>query len=245
MPSITRADMEDWWASIRAKGLSRQRLISIRALIRGIFRRAVPSGMLAQNPAEAIAGRVGREDKEVRQAEWLTEPELTKLLAVADAREPRYHPILLALASTGIRLGEAVGLQVGDLDLTRCKLSIRRAIRKRRVGSPKSGKAGTVDVPPATIAVLRPWVDIIRAEAAVRGEEACWLFPGATGGPMDESVVRDALTRSLKAAAIRRKFRVHHLRHTYASLALQRGVPLLTVSRELGHRGDRPTSTAT
>jgi len=232
---ITRADVEDWWAGIRGKGLSHPRLSPIRTVLTHVFRRAVASGMLTHNPAEAITGRIGREDREVRQVEWLTEPELTTLLAVAEQREPRYHPILFTLASTGIRLGEAVGLQVGDVDAKRCKLAIRRAIRKRRVGSPKSGKPRTVDVPPATIAVLQNWLGVVRAEAAVRGEEACWLFPSASGAPVDEPLIRDALGRALKAAGIRRKLRVHHLRHTYASLALQRGVPLLTVSRQLGH----------
>ncbi len=232
---ITIADIEGWWAGLRSGKLSHKRLRTIRGILVGIFRRAVTSGLAERNPADAITGRLGREDREVRQAEWLTEPELVKLLTVAADREPRHHPILLTIASTGIRLGEAVGLQAGDVDLPRCKLSIRRAIRKRQVGSPKSGKPRTVDVPSATIAVLRGWLDVIRAEAAVRGEEACWLFPSATGTPVDEPVVRDALVRALKAAGIRRKLRVHHLRHTYASLALQRGVPLLTVSRQLGH----------
>jgi len=200
-----------------------------------IFRRAVTSGILPRNPVEAIRGRLGREDREVRQVEWLTEPELTRLLTVAAEREPRYHPLLLTIASTGLRLGEAVGLQVGDVDLVRNKLYIRRAIRKRQVSSPKSGKPRTVDVRPSTIAVLRGWIEMVRAEAAVRGEEACWLFPSATGKPVDEPLIWNALARALKAAGIRRRLRVHSLRHTYASLALQRGVPLLTVSRQLGH----------
>lgn len=75
---------------------------------------------------------------------------------------------------------------------------------------------------------------MVRAEAALRGE-ACWLFPSAPAKPADEPLIRNALARTLKAAGIRRRLRVHDLRHTYASLALQRGVPLLTVSRQLGH----------
>lgn len=47
--------------------------------------------------------------------------------------------------------------------------------------------------------------------------------------------MREALRRALRAAGIRRPVRLHDLRHTYASLALHRGVPLLTVSRQLGH----------
>jgi len=231
---ITRPDVESWWATVRAKGLSRERLTNIRSVARGVFRRAVASGMIPTSPVDVIGGRLGREDHEVRQAEWLTEPDLTKVLAVAKEREPRFHPLLLTLASTGIRLGELLGLQVGDADLDRGKLSIRRAVRKFLVSSPKSGKPRTVDVPPVTVAVLRDWMDTIRAEAAVRGQEGLWLFPSLTGHLLDATYVRAALRRVLLAAGIR-QIRLHDFRHTFVSLALQRGVPLLIVSRQIGH----------
>ncbi len=233
--TITRGDVEGWWAGVLGRGLSRQRLVHIRSVISGIFRRAVSSGLVPNNPVEVIRGRLGREDKEVRQAEWLTEPELAKFLAKTREREPGSYPILLTLASTGIRLGEALGLQVGDVDLERGKLSIRRSVRKFKVGSPKSGKPRSVDVPPATIEVLKGWIDTIRAEAAVRGQEATWLFPSQMGNLLDSSTPRSALRRVLLGAGITRRFRIHDLRHTYASLAIQRGVPLVIVSRQLGH----------
>ncbi len=50
-----------------------------------------------------------------------------------------------------------------------------------------------------------------------------WLFPSVTGKPMDEAPVRAAFRRCLKAAGIERAVRLHDLRHTYASLARQRG----------------------
>jgi integrase len=235
LDSITRNEIEDWWSVLRGKGLSPIRLSRIRTVLSSVFRRAVASGLLVQNPADAIGGRIGKARGEVRQVEWLTEPELTKLLRVAETREPRYYSMLLTLASTGLRLGEAVGLQVGDVDLERGKFHVRRAIRKRQEGSPKSGKPRTVDVPPSTIAALRGWIDTVRAEAALRGQEATWLFPSSTGRPLDEPLVGKTLRRILPLTGIHRRITPHSLRHTYASLALQRGVPLLVVSRQLGH----------
>ncbi|MFI5338446.1 MAG: tyrosine-type recombinase/integrase [Candidatus Methylomirabilales bacterium] len=235
LSDISVGDVEAWWASLRGTGLSHKRLRTIRGVLAGIFKRAVVGGLLGRNLADAIAGRMGKEDREVRQVEWLTEPELTKVLTVAKEREPSYYPFFLTIVSTGMRLGETLGLQVGDVDLDRGKLAVRRSIRKHRIGSPKSGKPRTVDVPPATVAVLQDWIDTIRAEAAVRGQEATWLFPGKTGAPREDKCFVPALRRILKPAGILRPLRVHDLRHTYASLALQRGVPLLVVSRQLGH----------
>jgi integrase len=48
--------------------------------------------------------------------------------------------------------------------------------------------------------------------------------------------------RALKAAGITRPFRLHDLRHTYASLAIRRGVDLLVVSRQLGHHSIKITA---
>jgi len=213
------------------------------AVVKGISRRAVASGAIQSYRAEATIGRLGREDKEVRPAEWLTEPELVKVLAVAKERESHFFPMLFTLASTGIRLGEALGLQVGDVDLERGKFYIRRSVRKFRVGSPKSRKPRKVDVPPATVAVLRDWIATVRAEAAVRGQEASWMFPATAGQPQGGRPVREAFRRCLTRAGIGRTLRLHDLRHTYASLAIQRGVPMLLVSRQLGHGGLAITDT--
>ena len=235
LPEITVADVEMWWAGLRGKGFSHKHLGNIRNVLGGIFQRALASDLIGRNPVDAIKGKLGREDREVRQVEWLTEPELTRFLGVAAEREPRHYPMLLTLLSTGMRLGEALGLQVGDVDLERRKLHIRRSVRKLRVGSPKSGKPRTVDVPSFTVKVLEQWLNLIRAEAAVRGQEPNWLFPSATGGILDDGPVRQAMRRVLRASGIQRHFRLHDLRHSYSSLALQRGVPLLVVSRQLGH----------
>jgi len=67
---------------------------------------------------------------------------------------PIEYPIFLVMATCGLRVGEALGLQAGDLDGPARQLHIRRSVRRGYVDSPKSGKAGVVDVPAATMAVL-------------------------------------------------------------------------------------------
>ena len=52
--------------------------------------------------------------------------------------------------------------------------------------------------------------------------------------PLTLEVVRKGLRKALLAAGVR-QIRLHDLRHTYATLAVKAGVPLLTVSRQLGH----------
>jgi len=92
-----------------------------------------------------------------------------------------------------------------------------------------------VFLPEATVEVLRQWLDVVRAKAALRGEAPHWLFPSRTGRALDGCHVRDGFKRILKAVGITRHCRLHDLRHTYGSLAIQRGVDILLVSRQMGH----------
>lgn len=119
----------------------------------------------------------------------------------------------------GIRLGECLGLHVRDADLDRGYLAIRRSLRKYRESSPKSGKPRTVLLPEATVGVLRQWLDVVRAEAALRGEAPQWFFSSRAGRALDGCHTRDGFRRILKAVAITRCIRLNDLRHTCGSLA--------------------------
>ncbi len=234
---VTADRVEAWWTKTREEGLSRGRLAALRRLLRAICRRAVSLGLLQSNPAERIEGRLGRDQGEIqKKADYLTAEDLTTFLGTAERVCPKEYPIFLVMGTCGLRVGEAVGLQAGDLDGPGLRLHIRRTVRRGYVDSPKSGKAGIVDVPASTMAVLARIREIRQAEAAVRGTEARWLFPGATWTTMPETpeMVQNVMRRVLKAAGLRR-IRPHDLRHTYATLAIQAGVPLLAVSRQLRH----------
>ncbi|WP_350102369.1 tyrosine-type recombinase/integrase [Myxococcus sp. SDU36] len=71
-----------------------------------------------------------------------------------DAAEPEWRTLLLLALKTGLRHGELIGLQWGDLDLPRGKLQVRRSIWQGVTGLPKGGRGRTVDLP-ASAATLR------------------------------------------------------------------------------------------
>ena len=77
-----------------------------------------------------------------------TRRELAALLDVAQRDYSDSYPFLLTLARTGLRLGEAVGLEWRDVHLGERVLHVRRSVRKNRVSLPKNGKPRRVDVSP-------------------------------------------------------------------------------------------------
>jgi integrase len=237
MPDVTADRVEEWWVRLRGEGMVLRHVGTIRSVLKGICRRAVSLGLIHSNPVDRIDGPMGKGHGEIAEpADYLTAAELETFLKTAERVCPKEYPALLVTATCGLRVGEAVGLQVGDMDVPGLRLHVRRTARRGYIDSPKNGKPGIVDVPATTMAVLQRVKEIRQAEAAVAGTEARWLFPSRQRPtkPLTEQTMRNMMRRVLRATNLR-EIRVHDLRHTYATLAIQAGVDILTVSRQLRH----------
>jgi integrase len=135
-------------AAKRAHHGLRTILIPLRAMLNA----AVEDGVIPGNPALRL-GRLlrGLAVREGRRATALTADELSSLLASAEATLPEYADLVHVLAWSGLRIGEACGLQWADLDLRGRSLDVKRTISWQRghvrVTAPKSGRARRVDIP--------------------------------------------------------------------------------------------------
>lgn len=168
---------------------------------------------------------------------WLTEDEEKKLLPVC---APHLHDLVVFLMDTGARLREATLLTWVDVDLDR---KPRAAVRFMET---KSGKPRGVPLSTRVEEMLRQ----LKAECP-EGEGRVFLYrPVGRGG------VGSGETRRGKAVPFNNPFstwdtarkrvglddmNLHDLRHTFASRLVMRGVPLLTVSKLLGHHSIQMT----
>ena len=84
-----------------------------------------------------------------------------------------------------------------------------------------------------TLPLAQDTVDILKLQKKKVGSSP-WVFPSPNGGPISPDSVGNMLHRVLKRAGLSR-IRFHDLRHTFATLALQNGVDIKTVSGMLGH----------
>ena len=181
----------------------------------------------------------------------MTAEQLERFLRAAAQSDVRHYPLLLLLARTGLRIGEALGLERSDCDLQAKEIHVRRtleAIRRgmsptERLGSPKSGKARMVDVSQQLADELRR-LELARKTHALRlgtGKLPPWVFTTREGSPLDESRVRKAFKRLLKMASLPTTLSPHCLRHTYAILMIQAGAPLTYIRDQLGHSSIKVT----
>ena len=141
-----------------------------------------------------------------------------------------YELYYLDLA-TGLRRGELLGLKWADVDLDRGMLKIQRAISRQNgkvVEAPLKTKNAYRTLPLSADAI-----SVLKMQKCKVGNSE-WVFPSPPGGPMSPDSVLHMLQRVLKRAGLPR-IRFHDLRHTFATMALQNGVDVKTVSSMLGH----------
>ena len=232
---------------------SRTALRLMKAALSSVLTDAVElDGLLKSNPALAITSRKKRNRTGTSRPEVnaMTAKQRDAFLAHAQVREQQgLLPYRLRMmwelrAKTGLRPEEAYGLHVGDVDLGSHTLRVERAVSLGKMKSTKTHERRAVDLSDDLARHLAPYLDYVQAEAVASNlPEPHWLFPGRPGGLVteaDERWHRDLFKQVLHAAQLP-SFVPYDLRHTFASLLLSGNVPLLYVSKMLGH--SKPTTT--
>jgi integrase len=163
---------------------------------------------------------------------------------VAREHYPRHSPLFLCALRTGLRLGELLGLQWGDIDYHGRFIEVRRSlVEGGRIELPKNGKIRRVDLSLVLAETLQR-LRVKRAEEALaRGWEQVpeWVFCNEEGRPIWKSnFERRVFHKALEKAKLRR-IRFHDLRHTFASRLIQNGESLVYVKDQLGHHSIKVT----
>ena len=169
--------------------------------VSGFYRYAVDEELIGRNPVSAVRRpRVGNES----QSTGLSRDELAALLEAASAHSPRTNALILLLAMDGLRISEALGADVADLDT-------ERGHRVPRI-TRKGGKRATVPLAPRTADAI---------DIYLQGRADGPLFATSSGRRLDQAAVW-RLLRRLAATAVPAKARSihpHDLRHAFVTLA--------------------------
>jgi integrase len=162
--------------------------------------------------------------------------EVTKRLATAKEHFPAWHPFVLCGLRTGMRAGELLALQWGDLDTSKGFVLVQRAWVRGAYTTPKNGEERSVDLTDQLLASLKTWGAQQSEEWMARGlTRPDLVFPSEARTPHDDSKLRKVFASIVKKAGLRPRG-LHAMRHTFVSLLLQRGVSLAYVQRQAGHK---------
>jgi integrase len=230
---LTHSDLQGFVSWLRARPGSHGRLSerSIRNAVtplRLCLRYAREEGLIGEDAIRALTSprRRNRGARQIPEGRFLTRQQLTHLLAEIPEQ---WRPFFDLLASTGLRVSEAIALRWRDLELDRSPhLWVQRSIVDGVVGAPQS-RHGFRRVPLARPLAWR--LAELRGDA---GEEDL-VFRGPRGAPVNLNNVRyRVLAPALKRAGLP-QVGFHALRHTCASLLIERGLSPLRLQRWMGH----------
>ena len=221
---VTGNAVEKWQDDLLARGLAPTSVKRHRESLSSFFTWCVSEGYIASNPVKSATPPKDRRARERMRP--LPAPELDEVVEVVAEVSPVYADLVLALARTGLRWGEARAMLVRDcFEVPMPMLSV---VRNQPEGvsaaqTPKSGKGRGVPLPDALLPVIR------RLAEGKSPDDLLFTRPG--GGQLHRSM----FVRQTNWATVGRGRTLHDLRHTAACEWILQGVPLTTVQAWLGH----------
>jgi integrase len=196
--------------------------------ISAIMKSAVADRRIAASPCSQVKVAKPRKTK-------VSPMTTADVFAIADHIAPRYKGLILLLAGSGLRLGEALGLSIDHIDFLRGTVRVDRQLLQIAGQKPKFGPPKT-EASYRTVPVPQIIIDAVAAHLAAYppvGRDSL-VFLNHLGDPVRRtslwSIWQDA---ALATEVPGRTF--HDLRHYYASLLIRHGESVKTVQARLGH----------
>jgi integrase len=244
LDEVKRDDIKALINELIAKDLSRNTVRNALCVIREIFNHAIESALLESNPASRL-GRFTRTAKTSEtQGVALTPTEVRSFLDAAKEVCSDYYALFLTALRAGLRRGELVALQWGDLqfgndddDPNRFMIVQHNYVRREHTTT-KSKKSRRVDLSRELRRVLIEVRDKRLLEAFLKGKNDIsdeLVFPSPDGSILDPDNLYHRLFLPVLTRAGIRKIRLHDLRHTFGSLLIQSGASIVYVKDQMGH----------
>lgn len=206
------------------KGLSPKTVRNINQIISSAMDMAKEQKLILDNPTSKCSlPKVEHKEMKTLQPEQLT-------AFMNEARNSGVYELYYLDLATGMRRGELLGLKWNDIDLKHGIIRVCRQVARI------DGQVQEIPLKTKNsyrnIAISQDTVEMLKEMKEKSNSE--YVFPSPSGGPISPDSVRHMLHRVLKRAGLP-QLRFHDLRHTFATLALQNGVDIKTVSGMLGH----------
>jgi len=232
---------------LKNKGpLSEKTIRNIYVMMYTAFKQAYQNGLILKNFVELV------KIPKVKQKEMrvLSIEEHKKLVETIKTSNERWKVAILLAVSTGIRMGEVLGLQWQDIDEEKMLMKIRRTLNRLQskdtsvskteivIGYPKSDKS-VRDIPIHHFLIgylneYRKNREIEKMSAGDIYDDRGFIFCNEIGMPIEPRTMQDTFKRIIKKANIP-DANFHALRHTFATRAIEDKMEIKTLSEILGH----------
>lgn len=218
-------------------GRSSRTVTQVHRIMHAAFKQAVRWQSISSNPSD------GATPPKLEQARLRT-PAPEDVLRLLEQVDERYRGPLTVAAMTGLRRGEILALRWSaiDLDVSKPVLKVEGTLQRGCEGlvimPPKTERSErTVPLPPSVAAMLRRTRTEQLERRILAGpawREAGFVFDRGSGSPLDPDTFTKAVHAAVLAAGLE-GVRLHDMRHAWASMQIEAGTGVRTVSDQLGH----------
>lgn len=236
LSEIKTVHLTRFMGSLQEKGLSESTRRNIYAVAKAIFQDAVNDGLISRSPMF----QVKRPRMTRKEARFLTTPEV--MLVLESLKDSRYLPPITLAALTGMRRGEVLALHWDDIDFEASSLRVRATVsrvqgRLVRTEPKTENSRRSIPLSPSAAELLRQRrlaQSQERLRAGERWTRNDYVFTSESGSPLDGRNMLRAFQSACERLGIEGAG-IHSLRHFAATSLLDSKVPVLVVSRLLGH----------
>lgn len=237
MKDITPAMLTKLLLDFQKSGKAHSSAVKLYNILNGVFKMAFLDDSIQENPMLRVTRPKPRKNEHVQEEseKAYTVQQLRYILQCLGNEPLKWQAYINLVADTGMRRGEACGLQWSDVDFKKGTITIRRNLQYTStvgvyVDTPKNRKSRPIDIGPEVIRLLRQ----LQTEQSSKCISK-WIFTqDGSADPMHPQ----SPTRYFKKFGQRYEvedFHPHKLRHTSASIALTNGADVVSVSERLGH----------
>jgi integrase len=234
--SLSSPAIQQCYTDLLRSGQGLRSVELCHSVMRAALRQAVRLGIIGHNPIEGVDAPRSRPTERT----ILSVEQFMHLMRMST--DDPLQPLLVVLASSGPRIGEALALRWSDVDFDQGTVSIKRSIERQKgkgliFKEPKSRRSQRL------IALPRLALEALARERqrqdALRRAVPGWLdndlvFPSEKGTPLDKTNVYHRFQRLLGRAGLP-AMRVHDLRHAASTFMAQAGIDVATAQHTLGH----------
>ena len=230
----------------RSKPLSPETVRHYHRFISSLFGAAVKWEMLLSNPCS----RATLPKSEYKSPRYLDEEQAARLLELLEQEDMQYKTIIKLFIYLGVRREELCALEWNDIDFDSSVIRIERAavyIPKEGVvidSTKNTSSQRFIKAPTAAMQMLRDyrlWQNERRQRVGDRWEEHDKLFTNDFGAPIHPDTITGWFRRFIERNDLP-KITIHSLRHTNATLLINSGIPITTISARLGHANPSTTT---
>jgi len=216
---VTAQEVQAFLAELGRKGFSRRSVQMHRDILNMIFNNAIVEGKISANPCMAVSMP---RNLPVKKREL---PEDDAIEAVKNGLDKPFGLFALICLYTGLRRGEVLALRYEDIDRLRKIIRVNKAVEF--VGNNPHLKAPKTEAGNRTVPLLAPLA------AALPLNRTGLIFPREDGGILTKTQYRKRWAKYCEAIGF--EITAHQLRHGYATILYEAGVPDKDAQELLGH----------